>query len=86
MFHMIAPYPIEDIMANPDAYIPDDGTIALFEFTTTTGPVVVALGYDDYSCLYYFVKTYPSFTHTVRCDKDELNKVYTDIINDFLND
>lgn len=86
MLTIIANYPVEDILNNPDTYIPDDATIALFEYITSTGPVIVSLGYDNYSCLYYFLKTYPSFTYTVRCDKNELQNMYESILKEFSED
>lgn len=83
MLTVIAEYPIDDILNNPDAYVPDDSTIDMFKFTTPNGPVIVSLGYDSYNCLYYFVKTYPSFTYTVRCEKHELRDMSETIIKEF---
>ena len=86
MLTVLTEYPIDDILDNPDAYVPNDETIDLFEFITSNGPVVVSLGYDSHNCLYYFVKNYPSFTYTVRCEKHELQEVNKSIIDEFGNE
>ena len=86
MITIIAHNPIEDILANPDTYIPDDQTVGLVQFNTSTGPVIISLGYDDRNCLYYFVKTYPSFNYTIRCDANELQSVYDSILKEFSED